>query len=210
MKLKVAATGGDPVDKAKKVKVKAAPSSLTFEQRDAWSNFVEANPGKSLGELWEGFQKLNPNSGIKFPVLQRELNVLQNNAIRLGEKTGSDLGSSINTGYSFPKMVVDGKFAGRVDPNLSSQSGPAPAKTAYPESLLQKTIPLDATDIMFDEKTQMVTYADPKTGDIMYAKREALSSPQLRKLNMMKAAVDVPKRESLLAAQSNSQPIVSK
>jgi hypothetical protein len=211
MKLKVPASkgGGDPKEEPKS-KAKAAPSSsLTFEQRDSWSNFVESNPGKTFDELWIGFQASNPNSGIDKNTLQKELDVLRQNTIRIGTKTGSDLGSSLTTGYAFPKMTVDGKAAGRVDPNLQSQSGPPPPQP-YPESLLSRSIPKDATDILFDEKTQMVTYIDPRTGDVKYAKRDALSSPQQRKLNLMRAQVDVPQRESLLAAQSSSAPVASR
>jgi hypothetical protein len=203
MKLKVGKGGGEEPKKNSSTKSKSATStSLTFDQINKWSDYAEANPNKSFDELFVGFQKQNPNSDISHSVLQDELTKLRANAIRMGTKTGSDLGSYIHTGYSFTKAMVDGKDAGRMNANLVSQYGMKPPTTPFPERLLQKTIPPDAANIAFDEKTQMVTYEDPKTGDVMYAKREALSTPQQRQLNMMKAKTEIPKRQNLLQVQS--------
>lgn len=147
---------------------------LTHDQINVWSDFVEKNPGKNINDLWKGFNKTHPKSGIDYLTLQRDLDMLKSKAMGISKKTGGITGEDTNTGYAFPKIIVDGKDYGRANALMQTKVIPAVRK---PAGKVNKLIPSDATDLFFDEKEQLPAYTNPKTGDIEYATRENLNNP---------------------------------
>mgnify|MGYP006921372310 CR=1 FL=1 len=148
--------------------------NLSYDQINLWSDYVEKNPGKKIQELWVGFNKTHPKSGIDFISLQRDLDAVKQKSVGLAKKTGMMSKEETNTGYAFPKVVVDGKDYGRVNALMQTKIAPPVRK---PAGRVNKLIPADAQDLFFDEVEQLPAYTNPKTGDIEYATRENLNNP---------------------------------
>lgn len=163
--------------------------TLTYDQINQWSDFVEANPGQDLPTLWKGFTAKYPNSGVNYDILVADLAKLKMANQRLADKRGADLARTTHTGYSFPKMMVGGQNAGRVNADLRTQT-PSPIVGTRPRS---KSIPKEATEYWFDEKENEVKYIDPQSGDVMYADIGALNDPRMKK-NLQQQQKDIQTR----------------
>jgi hypothetical protein len=174
--------------------VKGKPSSLSYDQINLWSDYVEKNPRLDFNTLWNGFSKKYPKAGIDKDILIKDLSVLRNNTQKAAERQGTDL-STINTGYSFPKAIFNGRDLGRVNANMITQQAPPPQPT-YPASLIKKTVPSGVKDVWFDESKGLAAYENPQTGDIEYAEKSILNMPQFRK-PVEQATADITKRTML-------------
>lgn len=171
---------------------KAAP--LTYEQINLWSDYAERNPGKTFEDLWVGFARNNPKSGINKEILQKDLYLLREKTQQLASKDGTDL-THIHTGYSFPKVVVDGVDYGRVNANMATRTAPQ-VKSSYPASLIKKQVPSGVKEVWFDTQKGLAAYENPHTGDIEYAEKSVLNLPQFKKTTEQ-AAADIAKRTML-------------
>lgn len=181
-----------------KVEDPGGKKPLTYEQINQWSDFAEANPGVDLQTLWKGFSSKYPNSGIDYGVLVSDLDKLRMQNQRLAGTRSIDLAKTTHTGYSFPKMMVDGKVAGRVNADLKTQmSGVQSGR------IRSKSIPADATEYWFDPKDNEVKYVDPKSGDVMYAEIGALNDPRMKKSKEQQDK-DVQARNILLSNPTSS------
>lgn len=167
------------------------PKPLSYEQINKWSDYVEANPGADLPTLWKGFSAKYPQSGVQYGTLIAELDKLKMANQRLADKRGTDLARTTHTGYSFPKMIIGGQSAGRVNADLKTQ-GSAVMMGTRPRV---KAIPKEATEYWFDEKENEVKYIDPQTGDVMYAEIGALNDPRIKK-NMEQQNKDLEARKT--------------
>lgn len=167
--------GEEPKDKKP-----AREKSLSYDQINRWSSYVESNPGNDFNSLWKGFSKSNPNSGIDPMVLQSDLQKLRDNSVRMANQRGLVSGENTNTGLSFPRTTVDGKDYGRMNAMMQTQQQPALTRS-IPSSKVFKALPSGVEDVWFDEKEQLVGFVNPQTGDIDYATIENLNHPMLRK-----------------------------
>lgn len=182
----------NPIEGGGDGKKKNQPAGLTYDQINKWSDYVEANPSKDLSALYAGFSAKNPGHGIDLNVLRGELDKLKAGTIKNATETGSDLGSAITTGFSFPKMQVDGKDYGRVNSMMQTQTQP-PMPQQIREDLLVQKLPngIKEEDVWFDSKQNVVKFIDPETGDVKMASRSLLNHPTVRKsMERMKADLD--------------------
>ena len=156
--------------------------SLSYEQINLWSDFVESNPEtKDLNALYRGFVKKYPKAGIDENTLKNELALLMQNTQQAAKKEGTPLYTTVNTGFAFPRVMFNGKDMGRVNAMMQTRSLIPTPKNTYPKSLISKKIPSGDTDYWFDEEKGLVGYEDPHEGVIKYAEKSAINSPALRK-----------------------------
>lgn len=191
-----------PIDDPKKkttTTVTASPKGLTYDQINRWSDYVDAHPGGTFDDLFAGFSAAHKGHGIDPNVLKSELEKLKINSIKMGTQTGSDLGGAIHTGYSFPKMVVNGKNMGRINSDLKTEMSEPPQP--FRGATVSKILPDGTEEAWFDPKENMVKYKDPHTGDIMYADRINLNHPLVR-ASMAKQNTDVTQRQNAIASIS--------
>lgn len=174
------------IDKPKKTLVKVTggdeptpPKGLTYDQINQWSDYAEANPNASFDVLWAGFQAKNPKSGIDKNILKTDLDKLVNANRAMGVQQGSAVAPNIHTGYSFPKMIIEGKDYGRVNADLKTAVSFNPQQSSGINRV--KVIPKEATEIWQDPKDNEIKFVDPQTGDVMYADRTALNDPRIKK-----------------------------
>ena len=165
--------GDEPKEQPKK--------QLSYDQINQWSGFVENNPNLgSMDAMWEAFSKKFPNSGIDRLTLTQNLDNLarmtQEGANRYGNMGG------VTTGMSFPRMSFNGQDYGRVNALMQTQTPIPSPKIQYPESLVQKKIPDDVTDVWYDTEKGLYAYDDPREGVIKYAAKEAANDPKIREL----------------------------
>lgn len=169
------------IEKPPKVMIKTTGGGkkpLTYEQINQWSDYVEANPNTDFDILWGGFSSKNPKSGIDKEILKADLAKLVAANRALGEQHGHALSKSLNTGYSFPKMKVDGKDYGRVNADMKAQFSAPPVNANIPRA---KIIPQDAIEIWQDPKDREIKFIDPKSGDVVIADQTALNDPRVKK-----------------------------
>lgn len=165
---------------------------LTYNQINQWSNYVEKNPSRDFGLLWEGFSKLNPKSGIDKSVLKSDLDNLMKVTQQESKKDGAAVWSTAHTGYTFPRVFFNGKDYGRVNASMQTQT-PIPTPTdRYPQKLISKEIPVDTKNYWFDEAKGLVAYEDPYDGTIKYAEKEAMRTPELKRKSELIAAAKKP------------------
>lgn len=92
---------------------------LSYQDINAWSDFADKNyrPGMKFDELWVSFQRANPNTKIDKNVLLSDINKLQAFNRDLAIRKGVNLPNieDVNTGFSFPRAIIDGKDYGRVN-----------------------------------------------------------------------------------------------
>ena len=182
-KLKVAtktvAEGGGEGENPKK--------SLSYDQIDAWSDFVEKNQNiKNFDSLWELFNVNNPKHNIDKDILLSDLQTLRGNTQKNADSGTWDR-SYVTTGFSFPKMTFQdettGKIVdfGRVNSMMKTRVPIPQRKTQYPQSLIKKTIPDGVKEIFYDSEKALVGYENPITGDIEYAEKYNINDPRFRK-----------------------------
>ena len=104
-KLKVARNPGEG-DKPK--------SGLTYDQINLWSDFAEKHNGKPFEEVWSGFSKAYPKSGVQKETLLNEIMTLRNHVAEHARRNNLKV-PDVNTGLAFPKVSYDGKDFGRVN-----------------------------------------------------------------------------------------------
>lgn len=170
---------------------KGKPSkSLTYEQRNKWSDYAEKNPYIKFDELWSGFSKLNPKSGIDRSVLKSELDNLMAVTQTLAKRDGAAVYPSVHTGYAFPKISFNGVDYGRVDKNMMTQTPIPTPSTSYPTKLLVNKIPSGVTDIWFDEQKGLAAFEDPHEGVIKYADKTILQTPEAKRISMQRHGIN--------------------
>lgn len=162
---------------------------LTYEQRNKWSEYAEKNPQQSFDSLWAGFQKSSPKSGINRDALKSELDALMAKTQQEVKRDGSPLYPSAHTGYSFPKVTFNGKDYGRVNALMQTQTPIPTPSTAYPQKLISKQIPSGVTNFWFDEEKGLIGYEDPWEGVIKYAEKQAMYSPEMKRVAGMSAGI---------------------
>lgn len=156
---------------------KKGKPNLTYDQINLWSDYVDKNPSKNIVDLWRGFNKAHPKSGIDFTSLQKDLDMLKNQSIGIAKRTNQITGEETTTGYSFPRVIVDGKDYGRVNALMQTKIIPPLKK---PSVRINQRVPEGAYDVFFDEKEQLPAYTDPTTGSIEYTTRENLNHPAFK------------------------------
>lgn len=160
-------------------------ASLSYDQINRWSNYVENNQNKKwFNDLWKGFVSANPKSGISPEALQRDLELLNASTRRNAAQNNSEFVESANTGYSFPRMTYNGQDYGRVNGLMQTQIPIPTQRQAYPEKLIAKQLPSGVTNIWFDDSKGLVAYEDPYEGVIKYADKSVLNSPEAKRLNV--------------------------
>lgn len=174
--------------------------SLSYDQINRWSDYVEANPSRDLNALYKGYSANNPDAPIDYESLQSDLSELRNRTAMLAKRTVQDGGvgnSYLNTGYSFPKTRVDGKDYGRVNAMMQTQTAP-PSINNIPESSLAKKLPYGVEEAWFDDKDGVVKFIDPQSGDVRMASRDLLYHPLVRK-SLQKQQDDAAMRQEQIA-----------
>lgn len=168
--------------------------SLTYDQINKWSDYVEKNPSRNFDSLWAGFVKQNPKTDIDKSILQKDLYQLREIVQRYAKKDGTDL-NYITTGYSFPKVSLDGKDYGRVNASMMTKDSPMP-QPSYPSKLIKKEVPSGVTEVWFDSGKNLAAYENPHTGDIEYADKSILNYPRFKKAKEQNV-VDIASRSIL-------------
>lgn len=180
----------EPLAKKTSVSVKKTtqtPSGgpMSYEDINVWSDFAEKNhrPGMGFEELWGKFQKQNPNTKIDKNVLLEDINKLQNYNREFISRKGLDALNieDVNTGYSFPKVIIDGKDYGRVNAKGETATKPKIEQSLpVPASMMRRSIPADinVSTLMMDKG-----YPSWKEGeDVVYAYNTPTTMEMFRRL----------------------------
>lgn len=175
-------------------------SPLTYDQINQWSDYAESNPGANFDALWSGFTAKNPKSGIDRDILKADLAKLVNSNRALGGQVGHWDSKNLHTGFSFPKMVIEGKDYGRVNADLKTQISNNPPQSSGVNRV--KVIPPEAAEIWQDPKDNEIKFIDPKSGDVVYADRTTINDPRVR--------ASLQKQKTDMLARSNASTTLNK
>jgi hypothetical protein len=179
---------------------------LSYKQINLWSDWVEktAAGGESFDQLWSRFRADHPTTDIKPDVLYADLMELRNRSEAIARSNGisvDDIGY-INTGYSFPKVVFNGKDYGRMNKHLVTEIRPKQTEGQMPKT--EKRIPdsVQDSDLVFQDG--YITWPDPSTGDIVYGDKELMYySPRVRKL--LEDRLNANKNKSVSGVNKNDE-----